>query len=478
MGRLYCSLAGELTITCVDLLCLKVIRVDIRLDMSSIQQSMDKELTQLKQAVEFALDEAKRFGASAAEVSISKQTGISVSTRSSEVETLEFNRDGALGIAVYQGQQKGNASTSDLSKEAISRSVKAAVDISDVTSADPAAGLAPKDLMATEIPDLDLFYPTELEPQRFIDLACECEKIALSHQRIKASDGASVNSHYGVRVYGNTHGFIEGYPTSRHSLSCVLIAGDEQMQRDYAYSVAIDYNELRSAQSVADEAVEKTLSRLNSRKIKTSQVPVIFDKNVASGLLGHFVMAISGGNLYRRSSFLLDSLGQSIFPKWLTIHEDPWLKKALGSSPFDNEGLQTQERDIIKDGILQTYLLTSYAARKMAMQPTGHAGGIHNWLVTHSSLSQAELIKQMGTGLLVTELMGQGVNIVTGDYSRGAAGFWIENGEIAYPVHEITIAGNLKDIFQNIVAIGDDIDPTHAIRTGSILVDSMKVAGN
>lgn len=446
--------------------------------MSSIQQSMDNELSELKEAVSYAIDEATRHGASAAEVSISKQTGVSIATRNSEVETLEFNRDGALGIAVYRGQQKGNASTSDLSREAIARAVKAALDISEVTSADPAAGLAPKELMATDIPDLDLFYPTELEPERFIDLASDCERIAVGQSGIRASDGASVNSHYGVRVYGNSHGFIEGYPTSRHSLSCVLIAGEEQMQRDYAYTVAIDYQELKTAQWVADEAVRKTLSRLNSRKINTCQVPVIFDKDVASGLMGHFVMAISGGNLYRRSSYLLDSLGEQVFPKWLTIHEDPRIKKTLGSSPFDNEGIQTKARDIVTNGQLETYLLTSYAARKMQMAPTGHAGGIHNWLVSHHDLSRHQLIKQMGTGLLVTELMGQGVNIVTGDYSRGAAGFWVENGEIAYPVHEITIAGNLKTMFQNIVAIADDADATHAIQTGSILIDSMKVAGN
>ncbi|MFM2486702.1 metalloprotease PmbA [Celerinatantimonas yamalensis] len=447
--------------------------------MSSVQQSVAKELKQLKQAVAFALDEAKRRGASDAEVSISKQTGISVSTRQCEVETLEFNRDGALGIAVYKGQQKGNASTSDLSKEAICRTVQAAVDISEVTSADPATGLAPKEMMATQIPDLDLFYPTELDADRFIEMASACERHALTHQGIRASDGASVNSHYGVRVYGNTHGFVEGFPTSRHSLSCVLIAGESQhMQRDYAYSVAVDFADLRDVQAIADEAAHKTLARLNSRKINTCHVPVIFDKDVAGGLLGHFAMAISGGNLYRRSSFLLDTLGDDLFPKWFSIHEDPWVKKGLGSSPFDNEGVQTRARDIIHQGQLQTYLLTSYAARKMALQPTGHAGGIHNWLVSDSALTQRDLLKQMGTGLLVTELMGQGVNIVTGDYSRGAAGFWVENGEIAYPVHEITIAGQLKDIYQNIVAIGNDRDANHAISVGSILVDSMKIAGS
>lgn len=446
--------------------------------MSAVQQSIKQELGQLKEAVQFALDEAKRLGSSDAEVSISKQTGISVSTRQMEVETLEFNRDGALGIAVYNGQQKGNASTSDLSREAITRTVQAAVDISEVTSPDPAAGLAPAEQMATDIKDLDLCYPAKLDADHFIDLAVECERYALAHKGIKSSDGASVNSHYGMRVYGNSHGFVEGFPTSRHSISSVLIAGDEQMQRDYAYSVAVDFNDLRNIQDIADEAAEKTLSRLNSRKINTCQVPVIFDKNVAGGLLGHFVMAISGGNLYRRSSFLLDSLGSEVFPEWLTIHEDPWMKKGLGSSPFDNEGVQTVPRDIIRAGMLETYLLTSYSARKMGMTSTGHAGGIHNWLVADSGKSQKELLKEMGTGLLVTELMGQGVNIVTGDYSRGAAGFWVENGEIAYPVHEITIAGNLRDIYQHIQAIATDRDPNHAISTGSILIDSMKVAGN
>ncbi|CAG8998962.1 MAG: Metalloprotease PmbA [Candidatus Celerinatantimonas neptuna] len=446
--------------------------------MSSVDQSISQELEQLKQAVDFALKEAKRLGASDAEVSISKQTGISVSTRQCEVETLEFNRDGALGIAVYQGQQKGNASTSDLSFEAITRSVQAAIDISSVTAADPAAGLAPNELMATENRDLDLYYPQPLDADRLIALASGCEREALSYSGIRASDGASVNSHFGTRVYGNTHGFIEGYPTSRHSISCMLIAGEEQMQRDYAYSVAVDFDDLKDVKSIADEAAKKTLGRINSRKINTCQVPVIFDHSVASGFLGHFVMAISGGSLYRRSSFLLDSLGGQIFPHWMTIHEDPWIKKGLGSSPFDNEGVQTKPLDVVKDGCLESYLLTSYAARKLNMTPTGHAGGIHNWLVQDSGISQAELLKQMGTGLLVTELMGQGVNIVTGDYSRGAAGFWVENGEIAYPVHEITIAGDLKQLYRNIAAISSDRDANHAISTGSILLDSMKIAGN
>jgi PmbA protein len=436
------------------------------------------ELGQLKEAVSYALEQAAKFGASQAEVSIAKQTGISVATRQCEVETLEFNHDGALGIAVYRDQCKGSASTSDLSHEAIDRAVKAALDIAEYTSADAATGIADKSLLATDIRDLKLFHPHPLDPDRFIELANECEAIALDHPGIKASDGASVNSHYGVKVYGNSHGFVEGYPTSRHSLSCMLIAGDEEMQRDYAYTVARDFADLESAKTIAERAVSKTLSRLNAQKIATCQVPVLFDKDVSSGLLGHLVMAISGSNLYRRSSFLLDQLGERVFPDWMQVFEDPFIEKALASTPFDSEGVRTQPLDVIKDGVLASYLLTSYSARKLGMQSTGHAGGIHNWRVSDSGLSQKELLKQMGTGLLVTELMGQGVNVVTGDYSRGAAGFWVENGEIAYPVHEITIAGTLQQMFKQIVAIGNDRDRNSAIDTGSILIESMKIAGN
>lgn len=441
-------------------------------------KQIEGELGQLKEAVSYALEQAAKLGASEAEVSISKQTGISVSTRQCEVETLEFNHDGALGIALYRDKCKGSASTSDLSREAIDSAVKAALDIAEYTSADSATGVADQAMLATEIRDLKLFHPHPLEPDRFIEMASECESLALANPQIKASDGASLNSHYGVKVYGNSHGFVEGYPTSRHSLSCMLIAGETDMQRDYAYTVARDFADLESVQAIAERAVNKTISRLDAQKIATCQVPVLFDKDVSSGLLGHLVMAISGSNLYRRSSFLLDSLGEQVFPEWLQISEDPFIEKGLASTPFDSEGVRTTPLDVIKDGVLSSYLLTSYSARKLGMQSTGHAGGIHNWHVQDTGQDRAQLIKEMGTGLLVTELMGQGVNVVTGDYSRGAAGFWVENGEIVHPVHEITIAGTLQQMFKQIVAIGNDRDRNSAIDTGSILIESMKVAGN
>ncbi|WP_055732837.1 metalloprotease PmbA [Agarivorans gilvus] len=446
--------------------------------MMSPEKQVSQELSQLKQAVEFALEQAKLLGADQSEVSISKQTGICVATREQQVETLEFNHDGALGIALYKANCKGSASTSDLSPEAIKNAVKAAYDISRYTSTDMAAGIADQDLLATNIPDLELFHPHPLEPDYFIDVANRCEHLALSNPLIKASDGANINSHYGVKVYGNSHGFLAGYPTSRHSISCMLIAGDKEMQRDYAYSVARDFADLDSIEQIASKAASKTLGRLNSRKISTCEVPVIFDQDVASGLFGHLVGAISGGNLYRRSSFLLDGLGKKVFPSWLSIYEDPFVKKGLSSTPFDSEGVAPKAKHIIADGILETYLLTSYSARKLGMQSTGHAGGIHNWQIQHSGISRAELLKQMGTGLLVTELMGQGVNTVTGDYSRGAAGYWVENGEIAFPVHEITVASTLQDIYANIVAIADDYDKESTIQSGSVLISSMKIAGS
>ncbi|MGY5452055.1 metalloprotease PmbA [Agarivorans sp. MS3-6] len=444
----------------------------------SPEKQVSQELSQLKQAVEFAIDQAKQLGADESEVSISKQTGICVATRDQQVETLEFNHDGALGIAVYSANCKGSASTSDLSPDAIKNAVKAAYDISRYTSADKAAGIADKQLLAKDIPDLSLFHPHPLEPDRFIEIANRCEELALRNPQIKSSDGANINSHYGVKVYGNSHGFVEGYPTSRHSLSCMLIAGDKDMQRDYAYSVARDFADLDSVEQIAAKATEKTLARLGSRKISTCEVPVVFDQDVAAGLFGHLVGAISGGNLYRRSSFLLDSLGKKLFPDWLSIYEDPFIKKGLSSTPFDSEGVAPSAKHIIADGALETYLLTSYSARKLGMQSTGHAGGIHNWLVKNSGVSRAELLKEMGTGLLVTELMGQGVNTVTGDYSRGAAGFWVENGEIAFPVQEITVASTLPEMFANIVAIADDFDKESTIQTGSVLISAMKIAGS
>jgi len=447
----------------------------LKLQRAELQQQMQ----QVEDAVAEALAIAGKLGATSAECSISKSSGISVGTRMGEVETVEFNQDGALGISVYRDHQKGSASTTDLSSEAIHAAVKKACEIAKHTSADEFNGLAPQALMAGEIPELDLCHPGDQSPEYAIEQALRCERHALSlDKRIVNSDGAQYGSHTGFKVYGNSHGFLGGYLQSRHNLGCVLIAEqDGKMQRDMSYTVARKTDELEQAEKVAEDAASETLSRLGARKIDTAKVPVIFRADVAGSLFGHLVAAISGGNLYRKSSFLLDALDTQILPEWLTIHEDPLIVGGLASSPFDNEGLATQARDIIKDGVLQTYLLTSYAARKLNRQPTGHAGGIHNWRMTHSDKTLQQLCQQMGTGLLVTELMGQGVNLVNGDYSRGAGGFWVENGEIQYPVEEITIAGNLKDMLANIVEIGGDVDKRHALHTGSVLLDELRIAG-
>lgn len=444
-----------------------------------VREQVAQQKAELEAAVAKALDMAS-VSADAAEVAITKSTGLSVSTRMCEVENVEFNSDGALGITVYRGQKKGSASTSDLSEKAIAQTVAAALDIAQYTSEDPYAGPAPKELMVTDIPDLDLFHPDEPNPDMAAHKAIAAEKAALEYSdKIKQSDGASYDSHYGVKVYGNSHGLLAGYASSRHSISCSVIGQGQNgdMERDYSYTLARHRNDLWTPESVGEQAAKKTIERLDARKIKTGQYPVLFANDVATGLIGHLVMGISGGNLYRKSSFLLDKLGEQILPDWFSIQEKPHVLRGLASSPFDNEGVVTRDMDIITDGKLATYLLTSYAARKMNMTPTGHAGGIHNWYVKSTGQDFDAMLKQLGTGLLVTEVMGQGVNIVTGDYSRGAAGFWVENGEIQFPVSEITVAGNLAQMFQQIVAVGNDVETRSQIQTGSILLESMKVAG-
>ncbi|EKG0038750.1 metalloprotease PmbA [Vibrio cholerae] len=436
-----------------------------------------------RQELEAAVAKALELAAAssdAAEVAITKSTGLSVSTRMCEVENVEFNSDGALGITVYRGQRKGSASTSDLSEKAIRQTVLAALDIAQYTSADPYAGPAPKELMVQDIPDLDLFHPDEPNPDVAAQIAIAAERAALGYsKKIKQSDGGSYDSHFGIRVYGNSHGLLASYASSRHSISCSVIGEGRngEMERDYSYTVARHRDDLWTPESVGLQAAENTVSRLDPQKLKTGQFPVMFTADVATGLIGHLVMAISGGNLYRKSSFLLDHLGKTILPTWFNISERPHVMRGLASSPFDSEGVRTQDLEIITDGVLATYLLTSYAARKMNMTPTGHAGGIHNWYVKSTGQNYQQMLKELGTGLLVTEVMGQGVNVVTGDYSRGAAGFWVENGEIKYPVSEITIAGNLKQMLQQIVAVGSDIETRSQIQTGSILIESMKVAG-
>ncbi|MDC5820308.1 metalloprotease PmbA [Vibrio europaeus] len=444
-----------------------------------VRQQVAQQRVELEAAVAKALEMAAEKS-DAAEVAISKTTGLSVSTRMCEVENVEFNSDGALGITVYRNQRKGSASTSDLSDQAIQQTVLAALDIAQYTSEDPFAGPAPKELMVQEVPELDLFHPDTPDPDYAAKVAIAAEQQALSYSdKIKQSDGASYDSHYGLKVYGNSHGLLTSYASSRHSTSCCVIGqgNNGEMERDYSYTVARHKDELWTPEIVGQKAAEKTVSRLDAQKLKTGQYPVMFAADVATGLLGHLVMAISGGNLYRKSSFLLDHLGKQVLPEWFNVSERPHVLRGLASSPFDSEGVFTQDREIITDGVLATYLLTSYAARKMDMTPTGHAGGIHNWFVKSTGQNFEQMLKELGTGLLVTEVMGQGVNVVTGDYSRGAAGFWVENGEIQFPVSEITIASNLKDMFNQIVAVGNDIETRSQIQTGSILLESMKVAG-
>ncbi|AMO80700.1 MAG: metalloprotease PmbA [Hafnia sp.] len=445
--------------------------------MKVITQVAEQRKT-LENAVAQALELAK-VGADAAEVAVTKTTGISISTRFGEVENVEFNSDGALGITVYHQQRKGSASSTDLSPDAIARTVQAALDIARYTSPDPFAGPADKELLAFDAPDLDLFHPAELDAERGIELAARAEQASLKFDpRITNTEGGSFNSHYGIKVFGNSHGMLQSYSSSRHSLSsCVIAEHEGDMERDYAYTIARDINELKTPEWVGEECARRTLSRLAPRRLPTMEAPIMFAAEVATGLFGHLVGAISGSSVYRKSTFLLDSLGKQILPEWLTINEQPHLLKGMASTPFDSEGVRTVERNIVENGVLQTWLMTSYSARKLGMQSTGHAGGIHNWRIAGQGLGFEDMLKKMGTGFLVTELMGQGVSGVTGDYSRGAAGFWVENGEIQYPVSEVTIAGNLKDMWSNLVTMGDDIELRSNIQCGSALLEAMKIAG-
>lgn len=434
---------------------------------------------ELREAVEFALQIAKKAGAEA-EVGVTKVSGLSVSTRLMNTENIEFNNDGSLGISVYLGQRKGNASTSDLQPKSIQQAVESALGIAKYTSEDECAGLADKNLMAFDAPDLDLYHEAHISVDEAVEMAKTAEESALNvSERIVNSEGATFNSHSGVRVYGNTHGMLQSYLSSRYSLSCSVIAAyEEQLERDYEYTVSRELDALSSPIWVGQQAAIKAENRLNPQKIATCEVPVIFYNEVATGLIGHLAGAISGGALYRKSSFLLDKLGTQVLPSWFEISERPHLRKQLASSAFDSEGVRTQDREIITDGILQTYLMTSYSGRKMGLPSTGHAGGIHNWLVKpNRSGGLNTLLAEMGTGLLVTEFLGSAINPVTGEYSRGAAGFWVKNGEVQYPVAEITIAGQLQEMYQQIIAVGDDIEHRSNIQTGSILLEKMKVSG-
>ncbi|MCW8901088.1 MAG: metalloprotease PmbA [Gammaproteobacteria bacterium] len=434
----------------------------------------------LKSVVNDLLQEATAQGASAAEAGLSVESGLSVTVRMGEVETMEHNRDKGLAITVYFGQRKGSASTSDFSPKAIKDTVKAACDIARYTEDDIYAGLPDEHLMAKDIADLDLYHPWEISAEEAMQLARQCEDAARAEDnRILNSEGGSVSSHSGIRVYGNTQGFLNGYPTSRHSMSCTVIAGqNEAMQRDYWYSVNRDASKLESAVDIGKQAAQRTVSRLDAKSMPTCKVPVIFKAEVARGLLSHFLAGIRGGAQYRKASFLLDHLGKQIFPENIRLDERPHIKGALSSAPYDSEGVMTRAHDIITDGVLQSYVLDSYAARRLDMQSTGNAGGIHNLYINHDDVSLEAMLKEMDKGLLITEVMGQGVNTVTGDYSRGATGFWVENGEIQYPVEEFTLASRLQDMFMGLQRVGNDLDTRAGVITGSWLIDNMTVAGS
>ena len=435
---------------------------------------------QIKQMSEDVLKVAKRLGASSAEAELSLSIGQNVSVRMGEVENIEYNRDKGMSVTVYFGKQKGHASTSDMSPQALADTVAAACNIAKYTAQDEFCGLADPELMATDIQDLDLHHPWDISVDEAIEIARICEAAALGvDSRITNSEGASVSTGTGFFAYSNSHGFTGGYSSSRHGVSCSVIAeSGGSMQRDYWYSTARAAEDLQSAADIGTVAGERTVRRLNAKKIKTCQVPVLFEAPLASGLISTLISAISGGNLYRKSSFLLDSLGKQIASPLLNIYEDPFIKKGLASSPFDNEGVATKARQLVQDGVLQGYVLSSYSARKLGMKTTGNAGGNHNLMIRPGANDFAGLLKQMGTGLVVTELLGHGMNMVTGDYSRGAAGFWVENGMIVHPVEEITIASNMVDMLKMITAIGNDVLVQGSKQVGSILIERMTVAAD
>jgi PmbA protein len=433
----------------------------------------------LRDIAQSMLDYAKQRGATAASSDVSVGFGQSVTVRNGEVETIEYNRDKGLSVTIYLGQQRGNASTSDFSPQAVRDTVDAALSIARYTAKDDCSGLPEADMLARDCPDMDLYHPWDLPVDAAIELAQQCERAALNaDKRVSNSEGATVNLHEAQFITANSLGFIGGFPTSRHSLSCAVIAGqDDAMERDYWYAVARDAKDMMDAQQVGRIAAERTVRRLNARQINTMQVPVLFEAPIAAGLLGSFVGAVSGSSLYRKSSFLLDRMDQQVFAPHINITDIPDIPKGIASSPFDDEGVQTRRRVIVENGVLRGYFLGSYSARKLGMRSTGNAGGNHNLILQSSDIDFPGMLKTMSRGLLVTELLGQGINAVTGDYSRGAAGFWVENGEIQYPVQEITIAGNLKDMFRNIVAVGNDVLVQGSRQCGSILVEGMTVAG-
>lgn len=434
---------------------------------------------QLENLVRMALDEARKLGANQAEVAASHDSGLSVTSRLGDVENLEYTNDRGLGITVYLDSRKGSASTSDISAAAICEAVAKACTFATYTEQDEHAGLADAALMASDVPDLDLDHPWGIDAATAITLGIECEDAALKYDPyIDNSEGATISSNRGTRAYGNSHGFSGSFSKTSHSISCVVIGAENgDMQRDYYYSSARDAADLEDGKLIGEIAAERTVARKGARKIKTTRAPVLYTPELARGFIGHAMGAISGGAQYRRSSFLLDAVGEKLFPDFVRIEERPHLLKGMASAPYDAEGVSTYDRDIVSDGVLQGYILSSYSARRLGLQTTANAGGTQNLLVPGNAGDLQSLIKEMGTGLLVEELIGQGVNAVTGDYSRGAVGHWVENGEIQFPVHEVTIAGNLRDLYGRIAAIGNDQDMRGGMRCGSLLVEEMTIAG-
>ncbi|MFA5939816.1 MAG: metalloprotease PmbA [Sinimarinibacterium sp.] len=434
----------------------------------------------LERYAQLALDTARAGGATQAEAGASASRGLSVSVRKGEVESLEFQQDRELGVTVYVGQRKGNASTGDLSDAGIREAVAAALEIAKATGEDPCNGLAEPQLMARDFPDLELDHPWDLSADAAVDLAAACEAAAFAADpRITGSEGASVGSHRGVSIYANSHGFVGHRAGTSHSLSCAVVAsGGDEMQRDYWYSSARNAGDLMDAPAIGRKAGLRAAARLGARRLGTCAVPVLFPPELARGFWGHLIGAISGGALYRKASFLVDQLDQPVCAPGVTLQQRPYLRRGAGSAAYDHEGVATQDRTLVDAGVLRGWLLGSYSARKLGLQTTGNAGGVFNLLVTPGSDDFDALLRRMDRGLLVTELLGHGVNLVTGDYSRGAAGFWVENGAIAYPVQELTIAGHLAEMFRSIVAVGSDVDPLANVRTGSVLLERMTIAGH